>query len=208
MADMATVDARFGLEPWGPMRVDGCHYYAVETVPDVNLFHGDPVEVEGVGILTPHKGVLQSVEVKVGGAAVSLVGVIMGLYDEDMCPVQKLITTDAGNGTIAGYAFVCDDPWQKYIVQEDGVGSSIELAELGLNGDLVLTHAGSSSTGISGCELDSSDTLAPGGTTGDVKILAVHPEDTISAAGAEGNHARFIVQLNSAYMASHGVAGI
>jgi hypothetical protein len=153
-------------------------------------------------------GNLQSVEVKVGGASSSLVGVIVALFDADMKPVLSIKTTDAGNSTIAGYALVNDDPLQKYIVQEDGAVSSIVVADIGLNGDLILTHAGDTDTGVSGCELDSSDAHTPGGATGDVKILAVHPDDTISAAGAAGNHARFIVMLNSAYMASHNVAGI
>ncbi|RPI56223.1 MAG: hypothetical protein EHM49_00805 [Deltaproteobacteria bacterium] len=199
MADMATTDARFGLIPWGPMKDDSCHYYAIETEPDVDLFHGDPAETEGTAVTTPHMGPLQSIEVKVGGAEGSLVGVIMALFDEDMCPVTYIATTDAGNGTIAGYALVCDDPFQRYIVQEDGVGSSIVAADFGLSGDLVLTHGGDTTTGVSGCELDSSDTHAPGGATGDVRVLGIHPEDSISAAGAAGNHARFIVQLNSAY---------
>lgn len=206
--DMATHDARFGLLPWGPEKVDSCHYYAIETTPDVALFHGDPVETEGVGILTPHMGNLQSVEVKVGGASSSLIGVVMALFDSDMKPIASIPITTAGNSVIAGYALINDDPLQKYVVQEDGVGSSLVVADIGLNGDLTLTHAGDTDTGVSGCELDSSDTHAPGGATGDVKILAVHPDDTISAAGVAGNHARFIVMLNSAYMASHNVAGI
>lgn len=208
MADMALVDAPFGLEPWGPMRVDGCHYYAIEKTPDVALFHGDPVETEGVGIATPHMGVLQSIEVKIGGAAASLVGVIVGLFDEDMSPVKYLPITATGT-LIAGYALVCDDPYQKYIIQEDGDGSSIDLANIGLNGDIVAV-AGNTSTGRSKCVLDSSDVEAAGGATGDVKVLACHPEDTIDVkgSGAAGGYARFIVMLNSAYMASHDTAGI
>ena len=207
MADMATVDARFGLIPWGPMKDDSCHFYAIETAPDVALFHGDPAETEGTAVTTPHMGPLQSIEVKVGGAAGSLIGVIIALFDHDMCPVTSIAITDAGNSTIAGYALVCDDPWQRYIVQEDGDTSSIVADDFGKNGDLILTHAGSTSTGVSGCELDSSDTHAPGGATGDVKILGIHPEDTISSAGAAGNHARFIVQLNSAYRDAN-IAGV
>lgn len=207
MADMATIDARFGLTPWGPMKDDGCHYYAIETEPDVALFHGDPAETEGVGILTPHMGNLQSIEVKIGGAAGAFIGIILALFDEDMSPVASIATSDTGNSTIAGYALVCDDPLQRYIVQEDGAASSIVVADIGKNGDLVLTHAGSTDTGVSGCELDSSDTHVPGGATGDVRVLGVHPEDTVSAAGAAGNHARFIVQINPSYRGDN-IAGV
>lgn len=203
MADMATVDARFGLQPWGPMHPDACHFYAIETEPDVNLFHGDPACTEGVAIATPHMGALQSIEVTVGVGASSFVGVIIGLFDEKMCPTTYIATTDTGNSTIAGYALVCDDPMQRYIVQEDGDTSSLQVADIGLNADLVLNHGGSTTTGISGCELDSDTKAAT--ITLDVKILGIHPEDTISSAGAAGNHARFIVMPNVAVRAPNAV---
>jgi hypothetical protein len=196
MADMATTDAPFGLIPWGPMHPDACHFYAIETEPDVALFHGDPAATEGTAIATPHMGYRQSIEVKVGQEASSFAGVIMGLFDEDMLPVASIATTDTGNGTIAGYALVCDDPLQRYIVAEDGDASSIQVAEIGENADLTLTHAGDTDTGRSKCELDSNTTDVT--VTLDVKILGVHPEDTISATGAAGNHCRFIVSLNTA----------
>ena len=56
---------------------------------------------------------------------------------------------------------------------------------------------------MSGCELDS-DTVAATITL-DCKILGVHPEDTISSAGAAGNHCRFIVMINVAVRAPNAV---
>jgi hypothetical protein len=198
---MASKDAPFGLVPWGPMRPNSCHYYANATTPAVAIFHGDPVQTQGTALLTPHMGNLQTVEVNIcHGSAGSFVGVVMGIFDADMKPLLYSPTTTAGDDTISGYILVCDDPMQRYIVAEDGAGSSIVLADIGLNGDLALTHTGNTDTGRSKCELDSSDVAAPGGATGTVKVLGVHPEDTISAAAAAGNHARFIVIPNSVYL--------
>ena len=52
-------------------------------------------------------------------------------------------------------AFVADDPDQLFIAQQDSVGSNLVAADLNLNANLVF-GAGSTTTGISGVEIDSS----------------------------------------------------
>jgi hypothetical protein len=150
-------------------------------------------------------GQLLEAVVEETGIAGSLLGAVLALFDHNMKPVSHMITTDAGNGTIAGYALIADSPDQEYIIAEDGDTSSIAAASVGLNVDCVSTTAGSTSTGRSGMEIDSS-TIAVTATLA-LKILGVHPEDTISAAAAAGNHCRFIVKLNSAHRGS-GIDGI
>lgn len=193
MADMASVDAPFGLQVCEPFR--GAHMYAIQTTPTTKIFHGDLVELAGNTLLTPHFGNLSEVVVEETGAAGSLVGGVIGLFDEDMTPVSHFLTTDTGNGTIAGYALVADDPLQEYWIQEDGVASSVVAANVGLNAEAISTHEGSSTTGRSKMELDSSSVATT--ATLALKIVGVHPEDTISSDGSAGNHCRFKVLINS-----------
>src|SRR5690606_13730279 len=53
----------------------------------------------------------------------------------------------------ARVAYVCTDPKVVFEVQADG---AVPAANMGLNADLVYTHAGNTTTGLSGVELDSS----------------------------------------------------
>ena len=91
---------------------------------------------------------------------------------------------------------------QRYLVQEDGDTSSLQVADIGLNVDGVGT-TGSTTTGRSLMEIDS-DSAATTNTLA-WKIVGIHPDDTISAAGAAGNHARFIVMPNSSHLAANVV---
>lgn len=194
MADMSSKDAYFGLEPYG--EILGCNMYAIVTATTPAFYHGDLVEQGGASLETPAMGALQQCVVEAEGAAGSILGVVVGLFDEDMTPVTYIAASEAGNGTIAGYALVADVPAQKYIIQEDGAASSLQAADIGLNVDCVVTHAGDTTTGISGMEIDSSSKATTVSLA--LKLLGVHPEDSISTTGTAGNHCRFIVMVNSA----------
>lgn len=202
MTDYATTDAPFGLKPWG--NVISAHLYAIATAPGAAIYHGDLVEAAGAVLATPI-GSLQSIAVEETGAAGSLLGGILALYDEHMDPCLYIASSEAGNGTIAGYALVADSPDQEYIAAEDGDTSSLQAADIGLNIDMVSTASGSTSSGQGAMELDS-DTVANTVTLG-LKLLGVHPDDTISAAGAAGNHCRFIVKINTAHRGD-GIVGV
>ena len=202
MADMASTNAPFGLKPWG--NVKSANLYAIATAPGAAIYHGDLVEAAGTALSTPH-GYMQSCAVEETGAAGSLLGGILALFDEDMDPCLYIASGEAGDGTIAGYALVADDPNQEYVAQEDGDTSSLQAADVGQNIDMVHTESGDTGTGLSGMELDS-DTAAGTATLG-FKILKPHPEDSISAAGAAGNHCRFIIKMNAAYRGSN-TAGV
>ena len=203
MPDMATIDAPFGLRPWGD--VLHCSMYAIQTTPTTNTFVGDLMVRSAGSLLTPHMGQLLEVIVQGAGAAGATVGACLALFDDHMKPVSHMITTDAGDGTIAGYALIADHPDQEYIMAEDGDTASIAAASVGLNADCISTHAGDTTTGRSKMEIDSDSAAVTISLA--VKILGVHPEDTISAAGAAGNHCRFIVKINSSHRGDN-VVGI
>lgn len=59
-----------------------------------------------------------------------------------------------------------------FIAQDDGVGTAYAKTHDGTNCDIILTHAGSTVTGISGMEIDISDTQT---TTAQVRLIRPHP---------------------------------
>jgi hypothetical protein len=197
--DMATTDAPFGFQPYG--NILSANIYAVVTSNATAAFVGDLMEAVGTAITTSKFGTIQAAITEETGAAGSLLGACLACFDEDMMPCTSIAASETGDGTVAGYVLVADHPNQLYIAQEDGDTSSLQVADIGNNVDAVSTASGSTTTGLSGMEIDS-DTQNTTATLA-FKLLGVHPDDTISSAGAAGNHARFIVKMNSAYMGSN-----
>lgn len=199
--DFATTDAPFGFQPHGELL--RARYYAIVTEYGTAVFPGDAAEIGGTAISTAKMGTLQNMQVEETGAAGSILGAVLGLLDSDGMPTGSIAASTVGDGTVAGYALVADHPQQEYIVQEDGDTSSIVVANVGLNANGISTHSGDTDTNRSKMELDSSSVA----TTATLawKILGVHPDDTISAAGAAGNYCRFIVMPNSAHKAANVV---
>lgn len=200
--DMASTDAAFGFQPWG--EVLRANIYAIVTANATALGPGMLMEAVGAGLTTKHFGTIQSAISEEGGAAGSILGAVLACFDENYMPVSYIAATTTGDGTIAGYALIADHPQQMYIAQEDGDTSSLAVADIGLNVEAIGTGV-STTTGLSTMEIDSSskNTTATIG----MKLLGVHPDDTISADAAAGNHARFICMVNTAHLAPN-VAGI
>lgn len=195
-ANQASSDTPFGLQPYGP--VLRANWYAVVTSNGVAMSIGDMVESVGAAVATPLHGYLQKVITEETGAAGTIVGAVLGLMDHTGFPIDYLPVTTVGNGTIAGYALVADHPEQQYVAREDGDTSSLVVADIGLNIDMISTHAAVAANRYrSKMELNS-DTMAVTATLA-LKILGVHPDDTISASNAAGGHCRFIVKVNSSY---------
>ena len=203
MADMATIDAAFGLIPYGEMK--GAHMYSVITATTYGLYHGDLVEYDGQTLVTPHMGNLREAILEATGAAGSILGAVIGCFDEDMKPCLYIAAGEVGNSTIAGYVLVADHPDQEFLIQEDGDTSSIIAADIGLNVEAIDTTAGSNTTGRSGMELDSTSKATT--ISHALKILGVHPEDTMSTGAAAGTYCRFIVKVNS-HANGHNVVGV
>ena len=199
MTDMASTDAPFGFMPYGDIL--RANWYAIVTEYATAVHVGDAAEIGGTAITTKRRGTIQNMQVEETGAAGSMLGSVLSLEDSSGVPVSYLAASTVGDGTVAGYALISDHPQQVYIAQEDGDTSSIVAANIGLNVEGISTHSGDTNTGRSKMELDSSSVA----TTGTLawKLIGVHPDDSISSAGAAGNHARFIVMVNSAHKGSN-----
>jgi len=157
---MANSDARFGLKP---VRSANGGSYVPSVLPmyiaagyATALFVGDPVVITGTAN-TAYKnfigasgepGVMPEINKATAGAGNLIDGVIVGFAADDR---------DAGMNSPAsteGIALVEVSPDVIFEIQEDGAGATIAATDIGLNADLVYTHAGDATYGKSGAELD------------------------------------------------------
>ena len=193
--DLASVNAPFGLQVWGNL-IEAHMYCITNTIPTYGIYHGDLVEHTSASLLSAYGfGQLVNVQKTNAGATGSLVGAVIGIMDHLYDPVTHLLAADTGDGTIGGYVLVADHPKQRFIVQEDGVTSSLQITDIGtLRTMTAVAAAGSNATGMSSMVLDSNNTTNPA-----LHVIGVHPDDTISSGGAAGNYCRFIVELCTHY---------
>lgn len=194
---MANKDNAFGLLPVELFK--GAHLYAFATANGAAIYLNSLVEHNGTSYATKKGSGIPGCAVEETGAAGSLLGSIVSLFDSNMDPIKYLPVTTAGDGIVAGYAMVADDPHQLFLAQEDGDTTPIAAASIGLNADMVGT-GGSTITGRSTQEIDS-DTVADTVTLA-LNIREAHEKDTINSAWC-----RFIVTIN-AHKYGSNVVGI
>lgn len=154
---MANVDAAFGLRPvrhlngnpWNGMT----RMYYVPSTDNSAIYIGDPV-IHG-GTAGAAGTVVNGIDVDgmptadVGAAAsAKFLGVMVGRLPKqsDLSVLYRVASEDT-------IILVCDDPSVVFEVQEDG---TLAVTAVGLNGDLTSFGAGSTTTGRSAVELDSS----------------------------------------------------
>jgi len=200
---MANTDWAFGFQPYE--KLYPCHYYSIVTAPTLNYFHNDIVGISEDFLLTPKMGYLQELNNDaVPDSLDNLLGSIVALFDENFDPVKYIAATDAGNGTIAGYALVADDPRQLFVAREDFDSNAIEATEASFNADLISVAlcAGNTTTGLSRQMIDS--TSAANTAALNLKLMGPHPndtelfaDDTPGTSGDEG--CRFICRINMHY---------
>ncbi len=165
-----------------------------------NIFVGDPVRY-ATGGGTDALGV-PVVTIASAGATNPILGSFLGVCNGPAGSGFTL-TRDLPiyrQASIANYGFIATDPNLVWEVQEDSVGGAIVAAtSAGELCDLV-AGAGSTFTGMSGWQLDSS--TAGAGTTKQVKILelARGPDNAI------GVNAKWRVRLNLAQLWSNVAA--
>ena len=183
---MANKDAPFGFRPakmlGGAPFNNGQTSYGIASGYNTNIFTGDAVELHTDGTIT------------VGAAgATNLIGVFNGCFYTDSTgkpTYSKYWPAD----TVASdaVAFVIDDPNVVFEAQEDSTNMGASWpANRGSNADLVSTHAGSTKTGRSGMELDSSSITA---ATAQFRIVdVVSDEYNSETSSANGN---YLVRIN------------
>lgn len=157
---MANKDTPFGFKPVGHLlglpwsgKARVCY---VPVANAANLFIGDAVISEGSADAS---GKYPTIAQAVAGG--DIFGVIIGFGDNpnvmthpdnpnrDYCPLET-----------AMYALVITDPFVIYEIQEDNAANDMDADMVGLTTDIATVGTGSTTTGKSAMELDSSGTGA------------------------------------------------
>ena len=165
---MANLDTPFGFKPikhlnGSPWNGQANVYY-IPSTDATAVFVGDAVKSAGSADAT---GKYPTVTQATAGAAVR--GVVVGFGDNPYVMTHPdNPNRDYRPASTAMYVFVVDDPQVIFEVQEDSDANSITAAMVGLSTNFVV-GSGSTSTGKSAMELDSSDTATD--TTGNCRIL-------------------------------------
>jgi hypothetical protein len=153
---MANLDTPFGFKPvkhlLGTPWNGKANVYYVPSSDGTALYIGDAVKSAGAADSTgKYPTVTQA-------AATDVIrGVIVGFGDNPNVmtnpdyPMRRYRPVST-----AMYVFVVDDPFVIFEIQEDSTGNSITAAMVGLSTDIVV-GSGSTTTGKSGMELDSSE---------------------------------------------------
>lgn len=184
--------------PWN----GACNQYYVADGTDI--FIGDAVVLGGTaaaaGITVNGIDCEGMPTVTPASAGGNIVGVCVGVL-----PITSASTLHYASG--GAIILVADDPNIVFRVQESSVTSSIQIAQIGNNFDLIAT-AGSTTTGLSAMVLNSED--ASGTATAQLRLLRLARADRttnpISTTGAAGNYADFEVLINEhTYKSTTGV---
>ena len=158
---MANQDAAFGMRHVG--RIGGPatnvqNRYRIAANYGTAIFKGDMVaQVTGGGV-----------EVHADGGTVPIVGVFNGCRYTDPTTGKETFSNFYPASTNASdiEAFVIDDPMAIFEIQAD---AAFPVADLFGNFDIVYTSSGSTTTGISGAELD----VTTGATTAGLPLKAI-----------------------------------
>ena len=186
---MANVDAPFGMRPIGNV-VGGTDFqtteYLIRDNEDVSIFQGDAVETDdnnsGEGIVR-----IEAV------TNVDSVGVFNGcLIDSDPSTGKPKFSnfysqTNITQGKIRGFVF--DNPYMRFLIQGDSDTAAAQT-DVTKTAPFVDTHSGSTSTGISGSELDVSEL----GTGQPIRVEGFTGDPSNNELGT--THTNYVVSWN------------
>lgn len=195
---MANNDTPFGLRPVrhrnGAPYNGAANPYYIPASYGTALFVGDPVIKTGTsntaGVDVPGGGhfaigTMPEINKAAAGDGNRITGVIVGFAAS-----PAALDKQYNPASTERVAFVCDDPDVVFEIQADG---AIPAASVGLNAVLIYTHSGSTTTGLSGAELDTtSDAPAADASNQLVIMRAVNREDNDTTL----THAKVEVMIN------------
>lgn len=180
---MANENRPFGLKPvrhksGAPYSGAANPYYLPSTYATAT-FIGDPVvktgtsntaEVTAAGAGKFGIGTLPEINKATAGDANRVTGVIVGF-----APLATDLNKNYNPASTARVAYVCDDPDVVFEIQADG---AIPAASIGLNAVFIYTQSGSTTTGLSGVELDTTSDVPAADASNQMVILrAANRED-------------------------------
>lgn len=170
------------------------NFYYIPSSYGTALFIGDPVIITGtsntanvvVGQRQFAAGTLPAINKATAGDGNKVVGSIVGFLTnfDNTSKNYNPASTEA-------IAIVADNPSQIFEIQEETAGTALAATSVGLNANLVFAESGSTATGISGVELDTSTPASD--ATFQLKILRLVDR----ADNAIGQHAKWEVKINN-----------
>jgi len=174
---MANQDTPFGLRPIrhrnGAPYNGAANPYYIASSYGTALFIGDPVikvaggsnsaAVSAAGMGDFPIGTLPSIEKATAGDTNRITGVIVGF-----APLPDNLTQQYNPASTERVALVCDDPDVIFEIQADG---AVPAASMGLNAVLIYTHSGSTVSGLSGVELDTTSDAPDADASNQLLIL-------------------------------------
>lgn len=183
---MANADSAFGLRPvrylsGAPYNGAANKYYIPSTDTDAAAYIGSVVKLTGGADADGIPVVTSNV-----AATNPVVGVVVSVVPET---ADSLIYR--ANST-SRYVMVADDPNLLFEVQEDSTGGALAATAAGGTCPLAAFTSGSTTTGLSATELDSSLLSEVSDTDDDVRIIQLvqRPDNEI------GTNAKWLVRLN------------
>lgn len=206
---MANMDSPKGLVPirhksGAPYNGAARPYYIPSSYATA-LFIGDPVVKTGTANTAVVKapgagsfGIATLPEINKSAAAADgpITGVIVGFAAN-----PDNLTLKHNPASTERVAFVCDDPDVVFEIQADSA-DTIPVTSVGLNANLIFTHSGSATTGLSGVEMNSSTEATTANFQ--LKILrGINREDN----EADVVHAKYEVMINR-HSDSNAVLGL
>lgn len=173
-----------------------CTMYYVPASDGTAIFVGDLVKLAGTVDGNGIRAVAQA------AATQACVGVVVGIVPS----MTNLDTPQYRAASTEGYVLVADDPAIVFEAQEDGDTDPLEMADAGLNVNVVV-GSGSTTTGASGMQIDSNteNTTA----TLPLKLLqpVQRPDNELVSAGQA--YTRWLVTINNHQLGSStGTAGV
>lgn len=194
---MANIDSPFGLKPVrhrnGAPYNGAANPYFIPSSYATALFVGDPVIKTGTSntaaVTVPGAGkfgigTMPEINKATAGDTNRVTGVIVGFtaLPADLNKPYNPASTER-------VAWVVDDPDVVFEIQADG---AVPAASIGLNAVFIYTHSGSTTTGLSGVELDTTSDAPAADASNQMLILrAVNREDNDTTA----THAKVEVML-------------
>lgn len=192
---MANANTPFGIKPINENGSDWSgqgRMIAFNTDESNNIFLGDPIVPTGV---TDGNGV-PFMTLATAGATHAVAGGFLGRTNGPALGGNASTTLLQSDhlyrlASVLTYGFVTDDPNQLFGIQEDSVGGAITAANAGYSNANLVSGSGSTSTALSGWQLQSS-TAGVGNGTYQLRILGLlrAPDNLI------GVNAKWVVRLN------------
>jgi hypothetical protein len=206
---MANADIPSGLVPvkhksGAPYNGAASAYYVPSTYATA-LFIGDAVTITGTANTTQVNaagsgsfaiGTLPEVNLTAAGDGNPITGVIVG-FAPDPNGLERIYNPASTERVI----LVCDDPDMMFEIQADG---AIAATQVGLNAVLIYTNAGSTVTGQSGAELDTTSDAPAADASNQLTIQRVVNREGNEAASA---YTKVEILINN-HTRAYGAIGI